>query len=441
MWRGHYEVSLCGKSVKLPLHSITVTTITCHCHVACNVSSLTYLSIPLPQAYIWGIALSWNCDLFPSFLFFSVAWAMLACLEHVNRHPSQWQHSPSYFEFLRRLILNSAGAKEVEPGKDAKLIQEYDERQAKAQEQLKEKRRRERAQQVEIEEEVNAKMEAAKEAEKSGFDNTGGFLGLHSPLKPILFPYQLMLREYVRKTRLAKNIVLWYESYYAFWLVTFAFLVSALAFFIPWGFLLTWTLRISVVVLLGPWMKLVDILCFHVDTNKTLKEQEEAFKRKMKARFEKALKSTSFFQTRQERAVKLQDMREFMFGSHLIRVPVLHENFFFDVPLPDSSATPYRGKEGPIEVAEVKYGQTLEGDMIPKRELQMAEENARKRFIGEQLVSKGKNIGRVARDAAMEVPTKLLAGVFQGGKKITFGAMDSPLLRNNEDSSSDGDGN
>lgn len=364
---------------------------------------------------------------------------MLACLEHVNRHPSQWQHSPSYFEFLRRLILNSAGSKDLESGKDAKVIKEYDEKQAKVQGQLQDKRRRERAQQMEIEEEVNAKMEAAKEAEKSGFNNTGGFFGLHSPLKPILFPYQLMLREYVRKTRLAKNIVLWYESYYAFWLVTFSFLVSALAYLIPWGFLLTWTIRISVALLLGPWMKVVDILCFRIDTNKTLQEQEEAFKQKMKVRYEKALKSTSFFQTRQERAVKLQDMREFMFGSYLIRVPVLHEDFYFDVPLPDSSATPYRGKKEAIEVAEVKHGQTLEGDMIPKRELQMAEQNARKKFIGQQFVSRGKDIGGVARDAAFELPTKLLAGAFQGGKKLGYGALDIPLLRKQEDVSDSND--
>jgi len=281
---------------------------------------------------------------------------------------------------------------------------------------------------LKIQKEVDARMEEAEKAEKSGFNQTEGFFGLNlRPLKPILYPYQKMMQGYIQTGRMAKNIVLWYESYYAFWLTTIAFVLSAVAFFVPWSFVLTWSFRVIVIVGLGPWMKIVDILCFRADPNLSVSEQEEAFTKRIQARYEATLKSTDFYQIRSERANKLNDMRQFMFGMHLLKVPMLRTDVVFDVPVPASSATPVVHSQGKGTVTSVpvkhrKFGQFLEGDMIPKREVELEAEKARvEEVIGERLLSQGRKVAGTAVGTAVGVPTKLagngLGMVQQVGRK------------------------
>jgi hypothetical protein len=79
-----------------------------------------------------------------------------------------------------------------------------------------------------------------------------------NPLKSVLHPIQLQLKEIVVAARIATSIILWEETYYAFWIVTISFATSVVTLLIPWGVLLRWVLRI--LRSLGPWMAIVDEL-------------------------------------------------------------------------------------------------------------------------------------------------------------------------------------
>jgi hypothetical protein len=75
-----------------------------------------------------------------------------------------------------------------------------------------------------------------------------------------------------------------------------------------------------------------------------------------------------------ERAVKLKAMKQFLFGKFIMKVPVLKEDRWTDLPLPESFAVPYAPKRlalAELAMKEAGYhrirvpGQHLEGDMIP----------------------------------------------------------------------------
>ena len=51
-----------------------------------------------------------------------------------------------------------------------------------------------------------------------------------------------------------------------------------------------------------------------------------------------------------------------------MRVPVFKEERFHDDPVPSSFAEPFdRSKFGEINIVDRKFGQLLEGEMIPRR--------------------------------------------------------------------------
>merc|ERR1712174_111062 len=77
------------------------------------------------------------------------------------------------------------------------------------------------------------------------------------PMKPILYPVQKNLGIVCDVLRVMKNLIIWEECYYSFWLTMGSFVVGVACLFVPWRFLAIWSCRIFVWTLLGPWMKLV----------------------------------------------------------------------------------------------------------------------------------------------------------------------------------------
>jgi hypothetical protein len=185
-----------------------------------------------------------------------------------------------------------------------------------------------------------------------------------NPLKPILHPVQLQLRQVVHGLRIAKSIVLWHETYYAFWITTISFVVSAVIAWVPFGVLLRWISRISVWIALGPWMAIIDRIYFR-ENPKTAEQKENIVKQRFHEQLEQA---TSDNQIRKERAKKMKAMKKYMFGKFHLRVPRFSEDLVKDTPRPESFAKPYQG--APVQFSQRIYGQTLKGDMIPQREIQ-----------------------------------------------------------------------
>lgn len=346
LWRGHYKMQIFGRLVTLPLHSLV--------------------------AYVWAILVTWNFNLFPSFLFFAIAWLLLATNEYVKRHPSHWKSSLGYFALLRLFLLNSIPPEDVPPNFHIKEIKEYEEQELKATETSKVRK----AQESKLEEQVLAEVQGGSEQKEVDIASSDTHLiplpGVSvNPLKPILYPIQKELLKAVEYVRIAKTVVLWEETYFSFWLVTFAFAASALVFFVPWAFLLRWVLRVTAWLLLGPWMMLVDKYYFQKKVAATEDEDtDEAIRKRIKERYSSALESATNFRIRKENALKLKAMKRFCFGKFLIENPVFNEDLYWDTPLPESSATPCT--DPPVfNIAEKRFGQKLTGDMVPEREVHM----------------------------------------------------------------------
>ena len=365
LWRGHYKLQVFGKTIKLPLHSFV--------------------------AYVWAILVTCNFNLFPSFLLFAVAWLLLATNEHVKRHPSPWKTTRGYFGLLRLFLLNSIPPEKIPPNFQIEAVKEYEENETLA----KEKSKLRKEQEEKLEKELLAEMHGGADQEEvdiaSPDTNLIPLPGVSvNPLKPILYPIQKELLKVVTYVRIVKTIVLWEETYYSFWLVTFAFVASALFLFIPWAFLLRWTLRVAVWLLLGPWMMLVDK--YYIQKKVVSSEDQdtdEAIRKRIKERYSGALESATNARIRREKALKLKAMKRFCFGKYLIENPVFNEDLYWDTPLPESSASPCKDPPS-IEIAETRYGQQLTGDMIPEREIQMSgKRESSNPLLNKSLLQKG----------------------------------------------------
>ena len=141
------------------------------------------------------------------------------------------------------------------------------------------------------------------------------FMSSMNPLKPILHPVQKILHDVLVAIRVAKSIVVWEENYYPFWIATGSFLASLLIFFIPWGWILRWTVRVVVWVVLGPWMKVVDWLYFVRTDKLTPDEQKELERQQLHEKYEQTLAERLLSQKRKEQAVKLKSMMVYLFGK------------------------------------------------------------------------------------------------------------------------------
>lgn len=186
---------------------------------------------------------------------------------------------------------------------------------------------------------------------------------------------QYWLRIICLGLRIFKNIIVWQECYISFWITLTSFVLSFILLFVPWGVLIKWTLRITVWVFFGPWMKLVDIYYYSAAED----ESDEARLASMNTLqltihnwLEKAKLES---QLAKEKMRKMRDFKKFMFGKHSMTVNILKKDRFYDIPLPSSSATVYVHKLisiGELAMEQAGYrrtrvhGQHLIGDMVPK---------------------------------------------------------------------------
>jgi hypothetical protein len=327
------------------------------------------------QAYTWAILVTWNWNRLPAFWAFSVAWILLATNEYQVQHPSRWRKCPTYYSILDAFIRNGSSSEFIQSYANIDAILTYNDNLMKKQLRIEEEKKKEAEHEAALQEELGQEIEAAEAAEEVGRKRGGiltNFIPEH-PLKGVLFPIQKQLREIVSGLRIVKTVIVWKEAYYAFWLTTAALVASAIAFWIPWSFLLRWLFRFIAVVALGPWMAIIDHKYFKTDPNLSDAERDKILSQKLRNRYEEVvLSATNYFQ-RKERALKLASMKKYMFGQYSVRVPQFCEDLFDDIPLPSSSCFPYDPSEHKaIQIQKVIYGQTLKGDMIPARESEMA---------------------------------------------------------------------
>ena len=323
-WRGQVKVG----NVWLPLHSAVVF----------------YCSIHVVE----------NLQLLPSFILFGCGWIMLANMFNRTSHPNPWTRGHSFMKYWS-ILIGSGGleATQINPleghKETTKLETKWKQRladdDAKYYKQL----------------ELNAKVKAiSDEATIRTKTKASANTALVDPLSALagakLLPYQQRLSGYCKKMRHIRNVMNWNESIISFFITLILFGAGIVALFIPWRFILQWTLRVVVWIFLGPWMWICDLF-FH----------EETEHQKTKAR----RKARKLFQTQQmvakslrENALKMKDFRVKLFGKYITRLPEFNLIRHEDVPLPESFAEPYHSEE---EVKSDKFvpSQDLTGVMIP----------------------------------------------------------------------------
>ena len=230
LWRGHFPVTIFGKTIKLPLHSIT--------------------------AFSWGLLICWDFNLFPAFLFFAIGWIFLTANGILRRNPSKWHTPRSYIQLWSIVLFGRIFAAEIHPNQDMDAIRAFDQAEKERQ------RRRKRTQELRAEYEEELRKELGREMDEAeagveeiatkAAESVMDQLKVR-PLKPILHPIQLKLRIVVNAFRFGSKFFLWQETYYSFWLTTFSFVGCFAAIWVPWGKVVRLIIRVVVIGMLGPW--------------------------------------------------------------------------------------------------------------------------------------------------------------------------------------------
>jgi hypothetical protein len=349
LWRGTYRLQLFGKSLLFPIHSLA--------------------------AFLLAVFLVERPQLLPSFYFASIAWLLLATMGYRRSLPDVWSRCRSYGELIEALLVGESST----PPASIKSRENYEESLAFREAYHKRVLESELKAQEAYDESLKAQEEYEKEMEEIGDTDTDIATKRKGynidPFKRLLYPIQQNLAMVCRYVRNTKYIIFWEECYLSFWITTGCLLVSLLFLFVPWAFLIKWGARLFVWAFFGPWMKLVDIYYVREIESRT---DEEVAKQKHQERLQHRLATTAMIseaRVKREEAAKLKAMKKKMFGKFITRVPVLKEDRYRDIPLPDSMATPYRPELLPLSelaMQEAGYhrtrlpGQHLTGDMIPR---------------------------------------------------------------------------
>lgn len=305
LWRGTHKVTWFGRDLKLPLHSMV--------------------------AFTWGVLITQNYNRFPSFAVFAVAWLLLVSMEQHRKHPSPWHQCESYAELMRALVSEisssclGASSRAFVVRKKESIAENENIDQLRFYEEAAKRRKSLEAevdlqQAALLEEEVRRhKAEMAVLSEASVVTDrrdTVNFFTSVNPLKVILHPVQKVLHQICIYLRIIASIVRWQENYYPFWIVTFSLLTSAVIFWIPWGMVLRWVIRILVWILLGPWMRILDWYYFEqVDFTSMTPEEKEQYVRGHALKRHKTFQAKRLqSRTQREDRVKQKSMMKYLFG-------------------------------------------------------------------------------------------------------------------------------
>jgi hypothetical protein len=337
LWRGHYHVNLLSFKFGLALHSVI--------------------------AFVMGITLIENFNLLPSYSLFAIAWFMLATNEHRQHNPSPWHGSMTYGKMWYTFLAGKSPAKEICDNENEAAIRRYEASMEERRKQQAEDKERAEANAQKLSEFFANDDEGSEEVDGDLSTKMGGGPNLN-PLKPILLPIQKSLGMICKTLRIVTSIITWDESMYAFMLTSICLAGGLALIWVPWDFVFRWTARILIWVMLGPWMKLVDI--FYVRKLEVEGDNEaKQFQQLAEERLSTISASKQAVMMKKEDFMKLSAIKRYMFGKYVTRVPQFKEYRFPDIPLAESTATPHNKTEDGIVIAEKKHGQLLVGHMVP----------------------------------------------------------------------------
>lgn len=351
MWRPQSRITIRGKKVGIPTHSLI--------------------------AFICFTFLVEKPQFLPSFFFLSVAWFLIAVMSYRRQSPNPWTRCKSYGELFNMLVLGRSMVPpdHIRPNENIEearaVIDEWQNRILESEERAKKA----------YEDSVKAQKEYEKDMAEIGeakvdISTQAGGVSV-DVFKPIFFPIQKNLAMLCRALRYMKAVVTWDECYFTFWIATLSVVLGVGFMFVPWLWILKWSARFTVWSIFGPWMKLVDVYYYSRVQPLSEDELEEREELQRLQRQQLTSKAATANRMKRENAAKLRDIKKFMFGNYISKVPILKADRHRDIPLPESQAVPYRPRPLPLAELAMKEagyrrtrlpGQHLVGDMIPRVE-------------------------------------------------------------------------
>ena len=311
LWRGHSPVN-----IRIPRFSWRS-----------GISPLDRISRPvtllLPVrsmfAFAWGVAISRNFELIPSFVVWALGWFMVVSATVGRDHPNPWNRPRTFGELLHVLVFGRTPRRPpIVSNQNQAEIQNYQE-----EEQRKKEVYERILDNLRKEEERLLGTDVFDDADVAGGDldldiaaKAAAALAqmtLLSPFSSTLLPLQMRLHEVCVNFRKAKSVFLWRDSYISFWIVIACGAGSLILAFVPWAFILKWTFTVSVWVFLGPWMKLVDI--FFIRPRQTEEQGQEDLTKKFKNKYKRMLGLSIQNKLKREADIKERDIRRYMFGK------------------------------------------------------------------------------------------------------------------------------
>lgn len=339
LWRGHRQVTLGRLRFSLPLHSAV--------------------------AFVLAVTVIENFNLIPSYALFCIAWLLIATNEHRQKHPSPWHGSMAFLELWHALLTNKAPPVNIDPQENEGAVRAYE----KATKERKECEMRRAEEAAARAEKIDAFFSEERQSAQEAFQEDAATRLVHRPTINPLAKYLLPIQQYLGVTcktlRVISSVVMWDESLYAFAITNACLLGGILLLWIPWSFLIRWSLRLIVWVFMGPWMKLLDI--FYVRRRSIEGEDTSEMFQKL---FDEKLRSYQIGReallSTKERILKTRALKRYMFGRFVNRIPRLKEYRYPDVPKGESSAKPVScDKKKEVKIGRRSHGQTLVGHMIP----------------------------------------------------------------------------
>jgi hypothetical protein len=280
LWRGHYEVTILGKTMMLPLNSLL--------------------------AFFWGIVVTNNFNRFPAFLVFSIGWFMLACNEQARQNPNPWLKARRYTPLVKELVFGKASIPDaIAPNEGLEAMAVYEKQLEEKAERLKREKEAEADYERTLREELG--LDAVNQDDDEIVSTKQRILDKLSvnpmllPFKSTLYPIQKELRKRVLQLRIATSIVTWQERIYAFWITTLSIVITGLIFWVPWAFLLKWILRIAVWVIFGPWMAIVARYQFPEHEDMTDEAWEQEMRKKLQEKRREAVETSTRIQIKKGR--------------------------------------------------------------------------------------------------------------------------------------------
>jgi hypothetical protein len=307
LWRGSFKMSLCGKETLLPLHSIVL--------------------------FVWVLLISWNFNLLASFSIFAVAWFFLAMNGAQRQNPSPWYQAPQYFAMFCTIFLGirTKQAKvAIQENQNSNAYEEYIKSEQERHALILKKREVEgQIIQTLLNEYMEDLQDTRKDAQESINTNKGGGLvtkvkgmsidnlGRVDPLKNILYPIQLELGNLVLALRGLKNVVIWRQPVYAFWITTFCLVGAFVVAWLPVWFLARWAFRLTMIPLTGPWMMIIDRIFFKEKPGLTPEEREANMMKHIKMKYALVDLILSSRQVQKEDRRKSKAMKQYLYGTYL----------------------------------------------------------------------------------------------------------------------------